>query len=158
MRGQAALEFVTTYGWALLIILVMIGTISYFGVLKPSSLVPNSCTVGAELSCADYAMANDGTMSLQLKQGVGKSIYIQSMVCSYKDQAEAGELSTGPISNDKWSPNEPQIFECQLTDLQVMAGLGEKVKVYFDIVYKKADDALAFEHTASGEMIIEVPA
>jgi len=35
-KGQAALEFLTTYGWAFLVILIMIGALSYFGVLNPS--------------------------------------------------------------------------------------------------------------------------
>lgn len=36
MKGQAALEFLTTYGWAFLVILVMIGALTYFGVLAPA--------------------------------------------------------------------------------------------------------------------------
>ena len=38
-RGQAALEFLTTYGWAFLVILVMIGALAYFGVLDPERFV-----------------------------------------------------------------------------------------------------------------------
>ncbi len=35
-KSQAALEFLITYGWAFLVILLMIGTLSYFGILSPS--------------------------------------------------------------------------------------------------------------------------
>lgn len=38
-KGQAALEFLTTYGWAFLVILVMIGGLSYFGVLDVNTLI-----------------------------------------------------------------------------------------------------------------------
>ena len=37
MRGkkaQAAMEFLMTYGWAILVVLVTIGALAYFGVLK----------------------------------------------------------------------------------------------------------------------------
>ena len=35
-KAQAALEFLTTYGWAFIVILIMIGALAYFGVLNPS--------------------------------------------------------------------------------------------------------------------------
>ena len=46
-KSQAALEFLTTYGWAFLIIILMIGTLSYFGVINPK-LLPERCTLGSE--------------------------------------------------------------------------------------------------------------
>ena len=53
-RAQAALEFLTTYGWAFLVILIMIGTLAYFGILNPSKVLPNRCTFGAEFQCLDF--------------------------------------------------------------------------------------------------------
>lgn len=35
MKGQAAMEFLMTYGWAILVVLACIGALTYFGVLKP---------------------------------------------------------------------------------------------------------------------------
>lgn len=39
-RGQQALEFLTTYGWAFLVVLVMIGSLWYFGVINPCTMLP----------------------------------------------------------------------------------------------------------------------
>lgn len=58
-KGQAALEFLTTYGWAFLIILVMIGGLSYFGVLDVSQFVPDSCKLGGSVECPSYALYED---------------------------------------------------------------------------------------------------
>jgi len=33
-KGQAAIEFLVTYGWAILIVLIAIGALAYFGVLN----------------------------------------------------------------------------------------------------------------------------
>ncbi len=56
-KGQAALEFLTTYGWAFLVILVMIGALSYFGVLNPDNYVPDACNFGSVMSCSgDYGI------------------------------------------------------------------------------------------------------
>ncbi len=59
-KGQAALEFLTTYGWAFLVILVMIGALSYFGVFSPENYVPDQCSFGSVLSCSGgYGMSYD---------------------------------------------------------------------------------------------------
>jgi len=55
-KGQAALEFLTTYGWAFLVILVMIGALAYFGVLDVGRLVPESCQLDSSLECTSYAV------------------------------------------------------------------------------------------------------
>lgn len=53
-KGQAALEFLSTYGFAFLIILVMIGALAYFGVLNPSNFLPDRCNVGPAWGCEEY--------------------------------------------------------------------------------------------------------
>jgi len=34
-KGQAAMEFLMTYGWTVLVVLAAIGVLAYFGVLSP---------------------------------------------------------------------------------------------------------------------------
>jgi len=54
MRAQSALEFLVTYGWAFLVILIMIGSLSYFGVLDVGKLVPPSCLFNQGLYCVEH--------------------------------------------------------------------------------------------------------
>jgi len=70
-KGQAALEFLTTYGWAFLVILVMIGALAYFGVLDPSRFTPQRCQIGIPLVCngENYKLSNT-TASFQLKNSL----------------------------------------------------------------------------------------
>src|SRR3989338_1790929 len=82
-KGQAAFEFLTTYGWAFLVILIMVGTLAYFGILNPSQVLPNRCTIGAEFQCLDHQLAagatpTTGTFRLRLKNGVGESVTINT--------------------------------------------------------------------------------
>ena len=53
-KGQAALEFIMTYGWAILVVLVAIGALAYFGVLSPDKFLPSKCTLQAGLACLDH--------------------------------------------------------------------------------------------------------
>ena len=44
-KAQAAMEFLMTYGWAILVVLIVIGALAYFGVLNPQNLLPEKCTL-----------------------------------------------------------------------------------------------------------------
>jgi len=78
-RGQAAMEFLMTYGWALLVVLVAIGALSFFGVLDPGKFLPDSCTLGPGLACDDFKVEklpdpDTGTISLSVINGLGKDL------------------------------------------------------------------------------------
>ena len=77
-KGQAALEFLTTYGWAFLVVLVMIGALAYFGVLNPSRLLPDKCVFGAGIGgCTDWGVstlpAPTNSVQAQIINNYGKS-------------------------------------------------------------------------------------
>lgn len=83
-RGQAALEFLSTYGFAFLIILVMVGALTYFGVLKPQNIIPERCILGREFECNDFqlqrgiAPAGNAVLRLQIVNQLGNSVTICS--------------------------------------------------------------------------------
>ena len=56
-RGQAALEFLVTYGWAFLVLLVMIGALAYFGVINPNRFLPEKCIASQGFSCTDHYLS-----------------------------------------------------------------------------------------------------
>ncbi|MBN1157483.1 hypothetical protein JXA85_07715 [Candidatus Woesearchaeota archaeon] len=57
--AQAAMEFLMTYGWAILIVIIVIGAFVYFGVLNPRELVPRRCTLQG-FNCADHKLSASG--------------------------------------------------------------------------------------------------
>ena len=70
-KGQAAMEFLMTYGWAILVVLIAIGALAYFGVLNPSKFLPESCTIGPGFSCEESKVNAVGTIQLLLRNGAG---------------------------------------------------------------------------------------
>ena len=76
-KAQAAMEFLMTYGWAILVVLVVIGALSYFGVLSPSTLLPEKCTFPVSVSCTDHTVvgsASAGYVAVVLHKGEKKNI------------------------------------------------------------------------------------
>jgi hypothetical protein len=152
-RGQAALEFLTTYGWAFLVILVMIGAISYFGILQPTKLLPSRCTISPEFNCVDYAIDSSGFIQLQLKQNAGKTIFLNNITCAYEETVVRGLPSPSPASSpSSWSPKATLPLNCTIPAVGLLAG--QKVKVTFDITYQKS--ATGLTHVTSGELFNEV--
>jgi len=76
-KSQAAMEFLMTYGWAILVVLIVIGALAYFGVLNPQRLLPERCTFPTGISCRDHiASASGENITLEILNGLGRDIKI----------------------------------------------------------------------------------
>ena len=65
-KAQSAMEYLMTYGWAILIVLIALAALFYLGVFSPST--PNVCTVSAPFTCTDIK-ATDSSNALEIKLG-----------------------------------------------------------------------------------------
>ena len=54
-RGQAAMEFLATYGWAILVVLIAIAALAYFGIFNPRMFVSEQVIFGPEFSYAGHS-------------------------------------------------------------------------------------------------------
>jgi hypothetical protein len=87
IRGQAALEFLMTYGWAILVVLIVIGALAYFGVLNPTIMLPEKCILQMGLYCKNHIIQTPPTdgngrndsVFLELENGMGKGIIIREI-------------------------------------------------------------------------------
>ena len=76
-KAQAALEFLMTYGWAILVVLVSIGALAYFGVLSPEKFLPAKCTLQSGITCLDHKAVGTGatpSITLYLQNSLGNDI------------------------------------------------------------------------------------
>ena len=80
-KGQAAMEFLMNYGWAILAAVIVIGVLASFGVFSPSKFVPTSCTLSAPFGCdKNQVAAATGSVSIVMRNGGGESMDISSFV------------------------------------------------------------------------------
>ena len=54
-KSQAAMEFLMTYGWAIVVVITAIAALAYFGVLTPEGFMPTQCTFPIGISCLDFS-------------------------------------------------------------------------------------------------------
>lgn len=77
-RAQAAMEFLMTYGWAILIILVAIAALAYFGVLNPTRYVANRCVLPVPMACDDFVVNTQG-IQVRITNGEAKRINVTAL-------------------------------------------------------------------------------
>src|SRR3989344_313632 len=80
-KGQAAMEFLMTYGWAVLVVMIIIGALVYFGALKPSTALPEKCTFPVSVSCVDHKVEGD-RITLMLLNGAGADTVVNGLSAS----------------------------------------------------------------------------
>ena len=59
-KGQAAMEFLMTYGWAILAAIIAIAVLAYFGVFNPGRYTSEMCQLGAPFTCDDNSYVQSG--------------------------------------------------------------------------------------------------
>ena len=147
-RSQAALEFLTTYAWAFLVIIITIAALAYFGVLSPNKLLPDRCNFGSEISCMQYVIKENG-LQLKLKNNVGGTIIVDSLaVSSGKNQLTCNSVIVGMPWEANYIIDAPIV--CDFSD----AGLieNEKGKLSLDINYHAASAGSSFSKNVQGEV------
>ncbi len=60
MKAQSSIEFLTTYGWAIIIIVVVLAFIVFL-LSSLSSAVPNTCIFSSGFSCSDFLIESNAT-------------------------------------------------------------------------------------------------
>lgn len=158
-KGQAALEFLTTYGWAFLVILVMIGALAGFGILSPKSLLPNRCNVGPELACEEAAIWSGDNVTFVLKNSLSDTINIDpgdvdvtfEQTLTHADNACTVDGTSGtPVSI---SPGTKATFVCPYT-VGSLPAAEDKAKLEVAITYTPVGKTL--EQQVKGEIFQSV--
>jgi hypothetical protein len=73
LKSQAAMEFLMTYGWAVLVVIAALGALAYFGVLSPEKFLPEKCVVEPGIACVSNKIEPSQTI-LVLSNGMGKTL------------------------------------------------------------------------------------
>ena len=149
-KGQAAMEFLMTYGWAILVVLVAIGALAYFGVLSPQRFLPNSCTLVPGLGCDAFQVKNELAagvdVTIKATNGMGKDLTSVKM-----NLAGDGTNCVNKDSNTvaTWADGKQEIFNF---DCGVLSGNRFKS----DVTVTYTADGLT--HTAKGTITAQIEA
>jgi len=74
-KAQSAMEYLMTYGWAILIIAVVLGALFSLGVFSGSSLLGTSCIATPGFLCQNPLLSTSGTLTATIGQENGYTAY-----------------------------------------------------------------------------------
>lgn len=142
-KGQAAMEFLMTYGWAILAAVIAIGVLAYFGVFSPGKYVTGNAVVSPPF----YVNAQNvktGGVTLELKNNGGESYDIASVYVS-----NCGTYTPSSTETVAEGSSDTVIVPCTLT-----AGTSFKG----DITVKYTKSGSTVELTSTGTISNKVVA
>ncbi|RLG18948.1 hypothetical protein DRN67_03715 [Candidatus Micrarchaeota archaeon] len=97
-RAQAAMEYLSTYGWAILVLVIVLAALLWLGIFNVGSRVPDQCSFPPGLTCEsarflaidDSPPAYNGVNLREIKvtNHLGETIYICYAECRTGDHAE----------------------------------------------------------------------
>ena len=137
-KSQAALEFIMTYGWAILVVLVAIGALAYFGVLSPDRFLPSKCTLQSGIACLDHK-ATATTLVIYIKNSLGYDLTVDAV----KAQQCTALGSQGALSNGGTA-----------TYTLTCVNSGSKYNGDVNITYTNSDTSV--QHTNQGEVTTKI--
>ena len=123
-KGQAALEFLTTYGWAFLVVLVMIGALSSFGVF--GNVGVDKCVSEQGFTC-ESSLITDTTQKFKFKNTLGEDVSISNATMIVKS---TGEVVDCNVPSE--SINDGNSFEISCEGDGLSIGKRENLDVRFN--------------------------
>ncbi len=148
-KAQAAMEFLMTYGWAILIVIVAIGSLTYSGVLGGATFLPEKCTIstGSGLFCEDFA-ASPGIVILRLRNALPNPVTITEATITQ------GENSCGLTGLQSVTIPASSSTYLTLTDgltCTLLTIPGEKLKGDISITFVKKQ----LPRTTQGDLLVK---
>ncbi|PIN70800.1 hypothetical protein COV93_00035 [Candidatus Woesearchaeota archaeon CG11_big_fil_rev_8_21_14_0_20_43_8] len=129
-KGQAAMEFLMSYGWAVLAGLVVIGGLAYFGVIKTDGQSQRICMFSYGMACQDFILKPDSA-SLYLTNSLGKDITVDMITLGKCNETFGTTLLNGDSA--RFTLNS-----C------VFGTVGEQVSGKLEVVYTTGEGMLKY--------------
>ncbi len=82
MKGQAAVEYLMNYSWAILVLALVIGAIAFSGVFNPNYFVMEECYMGPSFNCHDQLIITSPSSTrlvMNVTNGLGYPIKLASI-------------------------------------------------------------------------------
>jgi len=154
------MEFLMTYGWAILAAIIAIGVLAYFGVFSPGKFVPAAAVVSGPLyvnawNVVDVGGLSDDTISLELKNNGGNTLTLQttSSLSNFKVNGvdNSGCNNAGVTFSPLGGIVDPGAistitFTCSF---DTIASPGDKVKADISITYTKKGSQLSLSSSGT---------
>ena len=93
-KAQSAMEYLMTYGWAILIIAVVLAALFSLGVFNSGALLGTACIAASGYMCTNPSLSTSGNVVFTFGQNTGSSLYNIGFSCASASNALGPYITT----------------------------------------------------------------
>ena len=117
-KGQAAMEYLMTYGWAILAVVIVGGVLYYYGVFEPD--LPDQGCPNAPVAVEGNAWEYDGTqLRLIARNNAGEEITVTEAVSEEGSWTGSETLAIGENSDEITISGMPEVESGDAVDVDI---------------------------------------
>ncbi len=146
-KSQVALEFLSTYAFAFIIITITIGALYYFGIFDFSKYLPQKCIFPSQFKCLDFSL-KPTEVRIKLVNNLGENIKVTSLQIT--NDAVPPISCTPPASFDWTYATEKDLAFTSCTGGAYI--VGERVELRVSMSYYALDTPSKPVHLINGKI------
>lgn len=148
-KGQAAMEYLMTYVWAIIATITIIGILSYFGIFNPTQYSPSAAIVTPPFYANAWNVNKlNSQVNLELKNNGGEDYIIDTVSLSVEQGASNCNPSNPGVTIE---PSETIVVSVKCNN---MAVIGNLFKAGITILYRKENSNL--DIISSGTIVSQI--
>jgi hypothetical protein len=152
LKSQSAIQYLITYGWAILIVAIALAVFVALGVTKPGAFIGNSCIMQGDFTCGISSMATNGVITLSIVQDTSSSILILGAGCNATNPTTLTDTNLNLHANI--AGNATITIQCYSGGSQFRGKIGSSYTGLLSIEYIDEDTSLP--HYVSGKITAKV--
>ncbi len=98
-KAQSAMEYLMTYGWAILIIAVVLAALDLLGVFNGSAFIGTACLATPGYTCSNPVLATNGNLLFNFEQSTGQTLTNVQFACAATPNSLGlPTVASGPVN------------------------------------------------------------
>lgn len=152
-KSQAATEFLVTYGWAILGVMIVIAALAYFGIFDTQKYIKDECSLGNQLYCEDFYLNTNGKLNITLRNNYGVSIVVRKIF--FTNEFNANSVQCSSVSPPTLEPGDTVDRECSILGILGSSSFQEsqKVKMKVTVQFNRVAAGSSGTHNVTGTII-----
>ena len=162
-KGQSAIEYLTTYGWAILILAIVLAAIVELGLFNPAQFTNQECVLPADFSCPYYSLDSNGNMLLGVIQNLQYPINVTRVGCSTNSTPKTYNAIDNPATSNQVYMPIGSSYNFTLTCYQgsgtnIGSPVVQNPGTVFQgsVIINYTDDLTGFPHSDTGKVVLKV--
>lgn len=156
-KGQSALEYLLTYGWAILIVIIVGASLYALGVFNPGTFTGKRVTGFTQFQIVDHKLDTDSNLTIVFGNRLGKTITLGNVSAEYKQAT----CTSDELDGDTLGPNTQKtiVLTCGGSGAWNTGSLEQRSSYSVMVDFEFLDPDSGLDHVDTGTLFgaVELP-